>query len=39
MGDKGNASTVKMYGIDLPVFLFFAAVVLISCWLGIVPNS
>ncbi|MDO4268896.1 MAG: 2-hydroxycarboxylate transporter family protein [Eubacteriales bacterium] len=29
----------KIYGIDFPVFVFFAAVVLVSCYLEIVPNQ
>ena len=35
--DKGNVK--KLYGVDLPVFLFFAAVVLISAYLEIIPNQ
>lgn len=30
---------IKLYGVDLPVFLFFAAVVLVSCYLNIIPNQ
>ncbi|MGL5437068.1 MAG: 2-hydroxycarboxylate transporter family protein [Lachnospiraceae bacterium] len=33
------SSKFKMYGIDLPIFLFFAVVILISAWIGIVPNQ
>lgn len=29
----------KMYGIDFPIFVFFAAVILVSAWMGIVPNQ
>lgn len=32
-------SKFKMYGIDLPIFLFFAVVILVSAWMGIVPNQ
>lgn len=32
-------SKFKMYGIDLQIFLFFAVVILVSAWMGIVPNQ
>lgn len=33
------ANATKLYGIEWPVFAFFATVVLVSCYLGIVPNQ
>ena len=35
--DKGNVK--KLYGVDLPVFVFFAVIVLISAYLEIIPNQ
>lgn len=34
-----GSNKFKLYGMDLPVFIFFAAVVLISAWMGIIPNQ
>ncbi|MCD8083395.1 MAG: 2-hydroxycarboxylate transporter family protein [Clostridiales bacterium] len=31
--------SVKFYGVDLPVFLVFAVIVLVSCYMEIVPNQ
>lgn len=31
--------SIKLYGVDLPVFLVFAAVVLASCYMELVPNQ
>ena len=30
---------LKLYGVDLPVFVFFAVVVLVSAYLEIIPNQ
>lgn len=35
--DKGNVK--KLYGVDLPVFVFFAVIVLVSAYLEIIPNQ
>ena len=35
--DKGNVK--KLYGVDLPVFVFFAVVVLVSAYQEIIPNQ
>lgn len=32
-------SKYKLYGVDLPIFIFFAIVVLASAWMGIIPNE
>ena len=34
-----NGKKLKLYGVDLPVFVFFAAVVLVSAYLEIIPNQ
>lgn len=34
-----NGKKLKLYGVDLPVFVFFAAVVLASAYLEIIPNQ
>lgn len=30
---------IKLYGIELPAFAFFAVVILASAWMGIIPNQ
>lgn len=32
-------SKYKLYGVDLPIFIFFATVILISAWMEIIPNQ
>lgn len=32
-------TTLKIYGIEWYIFLFFAVVILISSWMGIIPNQ
>lgn len=34
-----KVNKMKLYGVNLPVFIFFAVVVLVSCYLEIVPNQ
>ncbi len=35
----GQLKQIKLYGIELPVFAFFAVVILASAWMGIIPNQ
>lgn len=32
-------SRFKLYGVDLPIFIFFAVVILVSAWMEIIPNQ
>lgn len=32
-------NTIKVFGMELPVFLFFFAVIAASAWMNIIPNE
>ena len=36
---RDNMKKVKLYGMEWQIFAFFAVVILISLWLGIIPNQ